>query len=136
MIRHAAVLLGLIAGPSQAMIECIHYDEMVAAAPVVVQIEGAKIGPADANGNCAVSGQIDRAFRGAEVGGWIETLVACDNPQGIVGPVLWTAFAQLKAARVIELHLQDGQVAGYGAGIMLLRALTDAPAWEPACEDG
>ena len=129
------VLAMLLAGPANAMIQCIYYDQMIAEAAKVVQIAAPKVGATDANGYCAVSGQISRVFVGAaQVDDWLETSVPCDNVQGIAGPVIWTAGAALAAAKVIELHLDGAdQIAGYGAGVVLLDVLTDSPMWKPLC---
>jgi hypothetical protein len=134
MIRWVAGLV-LLAGPSHAMIQCIYYDEMVAEATLVVQIEGAKISDPDAGGNCVVSGPVVQIFSGAmALGDWIETAVPCHFDEPIAGPTIWTSPEALKAARVIELHLNDGQgMTGYGAGIALLDAVTPEPAWKPMC---
>ena len=122
------------AGSAQAMIQCIYYDQMVAEADLVVQIQDAKIAEADAAGNCAIAGPTAQVFVGTlALGDWVETVVPCDNLEGIVGPTIWSDVAGLKAARVIELHLSGGSVAGYGAGIALLDGLTETPAWKPLC---
>lgn len=134
MIRWPGVAVALAASPSQAMIQCIYYDQMVSDADLVVQIEDAKIAEADAAGNCALAGPAAQVFVGAlAVGDWVETMVPCDNLQGIVGPTIWSDVTSLKAANVIELYLQAGGVAGYGAGIALLDGLTETPAWKPLC---
>ena len=132
--RYVVVAM-LLAGPANAMIQCIYYDQMIVQAAKVVQIAAPKVGAADANGYCAVSGYISRAFVGAaQVADWLDTSVPCDNVQGIAGPVIWTGAADLAAAKVIELHLDDaGQIAGYGAGVVLLDVLTDSPMWKPLC---
>ncbi len=134
MIRYMTLGLMLCAGPSQAMIQCIYYDQMVAESDLVVQIENAKIGEADAAGNCAISGPATQVFVGTlAAGDWVETVVACDNSEGIAGPTIWSDVASLKAAKVIELHLRAGDIAGYGAGLVLLDGLTETPAWKPLC---
>lgn len=127
--------LTLLACPAQAMIQCIYYDQMVAEAVDVVQLDAAKIGAPDANGNCSISGHISRVFLGMlQVEGWLETAAPCDNVQGMVGPVMWTDPGALAQAKVIELHLAPGgSIAGYGSGIALLDALTETPAWKPLC---
>lgn len=137
MIRWLGVAVALAASPSQAMVECLSYDQMVSDADLVVQIEDAKIGAADAAGNCAIAGPAALVFVGAlAVGDWVETRVPCDNVTQIGGPTIWTDVTGLKAARVIELHLSGGAVAGYGAGIALLDGLTETPAWKPICGAG
>jgi hypothetical protein len=46
-----------------------------------------------------------------------------------------TNYADLAVAPVIELHLSEGLVASYGAGLAILPELTDAPARPPLCPD-
>lgn len=129
-----AIAMLSTASSAQAMIQCIYYDQMVAEADLVVQIQDAKIGEADAAGNCAIAGPTAQVFVGTlAVGDWVETGVPCDNAQGLVGPTIWTDVTGLKAAKVIELHLSGGSVAGYGAGIALLDSPTETPAWKPLC---
>ena len=125
----------LVAGPAQALIECIYYDQMVAAAVSVVQMESPKVGAADAQGNCALSGHIARVFGGTlQVDTWLETAVPCENSQDIAGPAIYTGSEALMGSKVIELHLdQAGQITGYGAGVVLLDALTESPMWKPLC---
>lgn len=135
MIRWSIVGLVLWAGPSQAMIQCIYYDQMVSAAVDVIQLDAAKIGAADENGMCGISGHVSRVFAGAlQVDDWVDSSAPCDNAKGLDGPTIWTDAAALAQAKVIELHLDgDGQIAGYGAGLILLDATTETPAWKPVC---
>lgn len=135
MIRWSAVLLLLSTTPSHAVLECLYYDQGVAAAALVVQIETPKVSPADANGDCAVTGPATRVFAGTlVVGDWVTALVPCDNALGMVGQTLWTDATALATAKVVELHLdEDGSVAGYGAGIALLDTVSQSPMWKPIC---
>ena len=136
MIRYwVALLLSFAANASHGMIQCIYYDEMVAEAAVVVQLETPKISEPDAGGNCTISGPVAQVFAGALTqGDWIEASVPCFYDEPIAGPTIWSDEGALKAAKVIELHLDGSTVAGYGAGIVLLDALTREPAWKPLCE--
>ena len=135
MIKLAVIGLVLTAAPAQAMLECVYYDESVAEAVDVVQLDGAKIGSPDENGNCSISGHISRVFAGGlQVDGWLDSAAPCDNSQGIAGPVIYSNAEALAQAKVIELHLDaGGGIAGYGAGIVLLDGPTEAPAFKPMC---
>lgn len=135
MIRLAIIGLLLAAAPAHAMIECIYYDQMVAEAVDVVQLDDAKVGVPDVNGNCSISGPVSRVFAGGlQADVWLDSAAPCDNAQGIAGPMIWTNAEALAQAKVIELHLAaGGGIAGYGAGIVLLDAPTETPAWKPIC---
>lgn len=136
MIRWGAVIVMLSAGPSQAMLQCTYYDELVGLAPVVIQIENPTFTPPDAQGTCFVAGTVARVFAGeVALGTQVVAMVPCVNVDGIAGPIIWTDPQALAAARVIELHMDNPSIpAGYGAGIVLLDALTDTPAWKPMCD--
>lgn len=135
MIRLALIGLVLAGTPAHAVLECIYYDEMVAAAVDVIQLDGPKVGSPDENGNCSISGHISRVFVGGlQVDNWLDSVAPCDNSQGLAGPTIWTDGTALAQAKVIELHLDaGGEIAGYGAGITLLDTLSDSPAWKPRC---
>lgn len=133
------------AGPAAAMMQCQHYDEMVAEAATVVQVTPISVvpPPEGGQGDCQLSGKIVRNFKGLfPVGAVIETTVPCDAPHTsgvarppMVGATIWRSLAALEGAAVIELHLAgDGGVAGYGAGVVLLEVPTEAPAWRPICQ--
>ena len=137
MMRGMAMGLVVLACPAQAMIQCIYYDQMVAEAVDVVQLDDAKVGAPDASGNCSISGHIARVFAGGlQVDGWLDSAAPCQNAQDVAGPAIYTNADALAQAKVIELHLAaGGGIAGYGAGIKLLDALTESPAWKPLCSE-
>ena len=132
-------MIGLVlaATPAHAVLECIYYEEMVAEATDVVQLDGAKVSGPDAGGYCAISGHISRVFVGGlQVDGWLDSAAPCDFTQGPAGPTIWSDADALAQAKVIELHLAaGGEIAGYGAGILLLDALSDSPMWKPFCDE-
>ena len=147
MKRH--VLSGLLvlgtAQPGAAMMQCHYYDEMVAEAVMVVQVAPSSIvpPPQGGQGDCTLTGKIVRKFKGKyPVGTVIRTSVPCEAPQTsgpqrppMVGATMWRSLEALEGAAVIELHLAaEGGPAGYGAGVVLLDAPTETPAWRSVCQ--
>jgi hypothetical protein len=139
-----AMMLGA-AGPAMAALQCQYYDQMVAEAVMVMQIAVQSVEPPEGGGQgrCSVTGEIVRSFKGPHpVGTVVQTAIPCEAPlpDGAeaaieIGPTIWWKFDALAAARVIELHIAPGGgPAGYGAGVRLLAAPTDAPVWEPLCD--
>lgn len=133
------------AQPGAAMIECHYYDEMVAEAVAVVQVAALSIVPPPdgGQGDCTLTGKIVRNFKGKyPVGTVIRATVPCDAPQTsgaerppMVGATMWRSLDALEGAAVIELHLAtEGGPAGYGAGVVLLDAPTETPAWRSVCQ--
>jgi hypothetical protein len=119
---------------AEAAIQCQYHDEAVAAATVVVQITDPHIAAADTPGYCTITGTVQRSFRGdIALGSTLSTSTPCDTAPFPPGPQIVTAQSSLAAAPVIELHLTQGEVASYGAGLAVLPALTDAPARPPLC---
>jgi hypothetical protein len=146
MRRALAVWLALgVAQPGAAMMACEHYDAMVAEAVTVIQIVPALVTPPPegGQGNCTVTGEIVRIFKGfATPKTVVSTILPCEAPlpEGIerpilVGPTMWVPLSGLGGAGAVELHLDEGGFpTGYGAGVVLLDAPTDAPAWRPVCQ--
>lgn len=143
-----AFLAGLIvlgaAGPAAAALECRYYDEMVLDAVMVMQVAVASVVPpaGGGQGDCVLTGEIVRNFKGPHpVGTRIQTTVFCEapvadgvEPDVMVGATIWWRYAALAEAAVVELHIgPGGGPAGYGAGVVLLEAPTEAPAWVSAC---
>lgn len=86
MKRTMAMALGLIPGLAQAALPPCAYEDMIAEAELVIQVQVAQVLPPDDNGTCMVDGTIVRAFRGPlETGGPVRVRVPCDNPDGMVG---------------------------------------------------
>ncbi|NCO86885.1 MAG: hypothetical protein GW886_09700 [Rhodobacterales bacterium] len=135
MVPGVAALLAVIAGPAAAMLQCHHYDEMVAEATMVMQIAPTDVTGPDPAGNCTVTGTIVRSFKGPHPAGTlVGTMVPCDNPQMLIGATIWQDAAALRRARIVELHIAPtGGPAGYGAGVLLLDAETDAPTLTSFC---
>jgi len=112
---------------------------------MVMQIAVRAVDPAaDGETRCRVEGEILRAFKGPHpVGTLIQTMVPCragwTDAQGapvlMVGPEVYHDREALLAAPVIELHIAPtGGPAGYGAGVVLLDAPTEAPAYRSFCD--
>lgn len=143
------VLAGLavlgVAYPARAALECQYYDQMVAEAVMVMQVAVESVVPpaGGGQGECIVTGEMVRNFKGPHpVGTRIQTSIPCEapvpegvTPEVFVGATAWWRYAALAEAVVIELHIAaEGGPAGYGAGVVLLEAPTEAPAWEPVCD--
>jgi hypothetical protein len=140
----AGVMMLGAAGPAMAALQCQYYDQMVAEAPMVMQIAVESVVPPEGGGQgrCIVSGEIVRSFKGPHpVGTGVQTAIPCEAPlpEGAaadieIGATIWWDFDALAAAAVIELHAApEGGPAGYGAGVRLLDAPTAAPVWTPHC---
>lgn len=136
--------LAMLADGAQAALQCDAYDDLVAQAVMVMQIAVTEVvAPTNDQQVCILRGQIVRSFSGPHpVGTQIETALGCDGypiPEGVepvveVGPRMFWDFDTLRAAAVIELHIAaQGGPAGFGAGVWLLDAPTDAPQWQPSC---
>jgi hypothetical protein len=135
----------LAALPAQAALECQVYDDMIAAAVMVMQIKPTSIVPPQAagQGNCTLTGEIVQSFLGPHpVGTVVQTSIPCTAPVAdpdvevpvVVGPTLWWDLDALQAAAVIELHIApEGGPAGHGTGVVLLDAATSEPAWQSRC---
>jgi hypothetical protein len=134
----------LAAPPAQAALQCQHYDDLVDAAAMVMQIGETDVtAPEVIGGTCRVTGTILRGFLGPHaVGTRIETQVPChgypittDEEIPVeVGPTIFWQFDALNDAAVVELHIAaEGGPAGYGSGVYLLDAPTDTPARVSAC---
>jgi len=131
--------------PAQAALECHVYDDMVAAAVMVMQITPSSVVPPEAGGqgNCTVTGEIVQSFLGPHpVGTVVQTQIPCMAPVSdpnvevplLVGPTLWWDLDALQAAAVIELHIApEGGPAGHGTGVLLLDAPTAEPMWQSRC---
>jgi hypothetical protein len=134
-MRLVAVTTALLAASQAgaAISPCV-IDEMVAAAPTVIQVDGVEVSrPQDRS--CTLTGAVARSFSGPfAVGDRVETTFTCvapDNP----GPQFWHDPREVRGAAAVELHIDaDGRVAGYSDGLRLLDAPTDAPAREPNCD--
>lgn len=134
------------AGPVQAALPCDVTEQMVVEAAMVMQISVRAVDePLPESTTCRVEGEIVRSFRGPlTVGTVIETQVPCrggwtnadGEPVVMVGADIYTDRDAMLDAPVIELHIADtGGPAGYGEGVVLLEAATDAPVWQPECLD-
>ena len=134
MIRRLVAICVIWGSAAQAMLPPCVYDEMIAGATDVVQIvEPAVTGP-DAQGICDLRGVIARSFRGAlVVGDKLALSLACANVDGLVGAQIYRDPEAMQNAAAIELHLTGGGVAGYGAGLFVLPALTEALHWQTEC---
>jgi hypothetical protein len=138
------LVAGVAAAPAQAALQCNYYDDMVAEAVMVMQIVPTEVVPPEGGGqgNCEVSGEIVRSFLGPHpVGTVIRTTIRCESPlpPDVTAPVevggtVWWDFEALRDAAVIELHIApEGGPAGYGSGVAILPAPTEAPARVSAC---
>ena len=141
-----ALTAALAAPPARAALECQYYDQMVAQAVMIMQIEKTTVTPpsaTDSRNRCTVQGTIVRSFLGPHpVGTLIETVIPCIGyplPPGTdddieIGATVFKDFDALRDAAVIELHIApEGGPAGYGAGARLLDAATDAPTYTSFC---
>ncbi len=133
----------LAALPAQAALSPCAYDAAVTAARDVIQVrvQGVETGPVPVEAQpadhvyCSVRGEVVGVFRGGlETGLTVSiTRIPCIH-SGVPGPVLATSPEALRAAPVIEFHLDGrGEVAGHGAGIVLLQEATPKMAWKPDC---
>ncbi len=148
-MKYAGPLLAAVttiaALPAQAALECHVYDDMVAAAVMVMQIAPTSFvpPPGGGQGNCTVTGEIVQSFLGPHpVGTVVQTRIPCTAPMAdpdaempiMVGPTLWWDLDALQAAAVIELHIApEGGPAGHGTGVVLLDAATSEPMWQSRC---
>lgn len=144
MGRWGILALAALASPVQAALPCDVTEQMVLEAVMVMQIAVRAVDePLPERTTCRVEGEIVRSFKGPHpVGTVIETAVPCRGgwtdadgaPVVMVGPEIFTSREALLAAPVIELHIgATGGPAGYGEGVVLLDAATDAPVWRPEC---
>lgn len=138
------LVAGVAAAPAQAALQCDVYDDLVAGAVMIMQIVPTEVLPPDGGGQgkCSVGGEIVRSFLGPHpVGTAIRTAIPCLAPlepgssnEVQVGGELWWDFEALRDAAVIELHIApEGGPAGYGSGVAILTAPTEAPARVSAC---
>lgn len=128
-------LAGSLALPADAALPPCVYDELVAAATEVVQLHRLTLredGPADM---CQMEGTVIRAFRGAfERGQRLRFSVPCAIDQPPIGATVFHATDALDIAEVVEVHFDaEGEIAGYGDGLITLEAATDAMVWRPFC---
>lgn len=124
-------LLGLGLAPAAAAINPCYLDQMVQEAPRVMQIAKQTVEGPDADGHCVLTGTVVRSFRGdIAVGTSVRTTFACSNPRLEVGGTTYHDRDAVAAAGAVELHTApEGGPAGYGWGLLLLDAPTDAPAF-------
>jgi hypothetical protein len=134
-MRPILILTLLMPAAAHAAIACQYHEQAVALATVIVQIDAVAVTGPDENGDCGITGTVQRSFLGdLALGSTVTTTTPCDATiLRAPGPQIYTDFGVLSAARVIELHLTDGAVASYGAGLAVLDALTDAPARPNMC---
>ena len=134
-MRGLALIAALAAGPVSAALSPCVYDDLVAEAQTVVQIDDISLGSAPLSRRCKVSGTVRAVIRGeAALGERITVRVPCRNPDGMVGPDIYTAPEALRAASAAELHLSEaGTITGYGDGFVLIDAITGTEARVPYC---
>jgi len=134
-MRRLALLAALVASPVSAALSPCVYDDLVAEAQTVVQIDDISLGLAPLSRSCPVSGTVRAVIRGeATVGERITVRVPCRNPDGMVGPDVYTSPRALRAATAAELHLTSaGTITGYGDGFVLIDAVTGTEARVPYC---
>lgn len=126
-----ALVLVLLASPATAAIMPCYLDEMVADAVTVIQVVDQTVTGPDAEGTCGIEGNAARVLRGTvrEVAPF-RAAFACENPRQLVGGTIYHDRRAVARAGAVELHLDaDGLLAGYGWGLVLLDAPTDAPAF-------
>ncbi|MGL5010032.1 MAG: hypothetical protein ACRC6I_09125 [Paracoccaceae bacterium] len=134
-MKRILVLALCLPHPAQAAIECKYHELAVAEATVIVQIDQIITSDANAEGYCAITGTVQRSFKGdTTIGSQITVTNPCNGRAFPPGPQIATDQAALAAALVLELHLTGGEVASHGAGLAILPALTDAPARTPMCD--
>ena len=147
MSQHLRALLALavlMPPPAQAALPCDVYDEQVAAAAMILQIGAIEVErPPLGDLRCTLRGTVLQSFRGPIAPGTrIETRLACAGyPEAAdeeipvePGSTVYWDFDALRGAAVIELHIAaEGGPAGSGAGVVLLDAVTDAPAFRGSC---
>ncbi len=119
-------------GFAQAALHPCEYDRMLRQAVMVVQIGQTEVAGPSQYGQCTLTGTVLRSFRGPiEVGTRVQTTVPCVNVTELIGPTMWTPPELLRAAPVVELHIQEGGgPAGAGSGVFLLEAPTEAIHWQ------
>ena len=120
-VLKSAAILALIAVPVQAALPPCAAHHMVQEATDVVQIKHYDLIPAAAGEmDCTLTGAVTAVLRGEmKEGDVLSVAIPCEPLAGMVGPQSFTLFEDLKAAAWVELHLTDGAVAGYGAGLAL-----------------
>lgn len=134
MIRSLAAVCVIWGSTAQAMLPPCANDQMIAGATDVVQIVEPVVSGPDARGMCDLRGVIARSFRGSlVVRDKLALTLACANVDGLVGAQMYRDPDAMRNAVAIELHLQSGGVAGYGAGLFVLAALTETVQWQTEC---
>jgi hypothetical protein len=120
MFKSTALTIALVGSPAHAMLPPCEYDNLVRAADTVVQITGITVEHGQVTTDCVVTGAVVKVLRGSlEKGDVVTVVVACEW-DGMVGGTIYHDRAGLEAAQMIELHLSDGQVAAYGAGLNIM----------------
>ncbi len=133
-LRVALVAAVLMAGPVTASEPPCIYDELVDQAVDVVQLTDLSLREDGADDICRVEGNVVTVFQGRfQPGQRLRFSVPCAIDQPPVGLTVYHATDALDIAEVIEVHFgADGEVAGYGAGLTVLDAPTNAIAWRPS----
>jgi len=132
-----ALCLGLTALPARAVLPPCVYDDLVAAATDVVQLEDLTLREDGPDDMCQMEGNVIASFRGRfEPGQRLRFSVPCDiDRPPLVGPTIYHATDALDAADYIEVHFNaEGEIAGHGDGLIVLEAPTEEIFWRPYCE--
>lgn len=128
-------LAGSLAIPASAALPPCVYDDLVAAATDVVQLNDLSLREDGPDDMCQMEGTVIRAFRGDfERGQRLRFSVPCAIDQPPVGATIFHATDALDIAEVVEVHFNaGGEIAGFGDGLITLEQATDAMAWRPFC---
>ena len=112
------------------------YDQAVAAAPEVLHLRLLTRTAPDAMGVALLRAEVAAVLRGARSpGAIVELRVATPPDAPRPGPVLYRSVAALDRAGYAEAHLTSGgEIAGHGAGLILLDSLPDGMAWAPGAK--
>lgn len=96
-------------------------DKMVEEAADVVQITIETLTEAPAGEMyCQMSGPVIAVLRGEmQLGDIVSVSFPCEPLEGMVGPQSFVLHEDARVAPWAELHLTDGEIAGYGAGLAL-----------------
>ena len=138
MFRSLVLALSLIPTALGAALPPCASDKFMRQATDVVQVEvtdvqiPAEVGSTNSYVKCPVQAVVRRVFRGTSAPGQTVNFgVLCWTDA--VGPGWITDPSALKSARILEVHMINGQPVGKGPSVLILDTFSDAIVWRPEC---
>lgn len=128
--------LCIAALPAHAVLPPCAYDDLISAAVDVVQLDDLSLIENGPDSMCQMVGNVVASFRGRfEPDQRLRFSVPCDARRPpTVGPTIYHATDSLEVAEWIEVHFNDeGEIAGYGGGLIVLENPSEEISWRPFC---